>query len=263
MNPVWLSLLLTLGLCGCASRSARDASFARPFTFGEDNFSYANDLMWVYYKDPETGKFRHKDRVPAPDYTHHCFAVARSARQFFQHARFDPTLPKADEATYRQLIRRVVKTSPRTLLKDEERIVIPGYTNLFEFSQARRKLLQDNCGGAWQSYFQRGHWRMIGPFSQRHQEKTAQSFRESLQRNRPPIVHIARFPSLSINHAIVLIDVREKKDRLEFGVYDPYDPLKPTTLTFDFKERQFYFPANDYFIGGKTDAYEVYYSWKY
>src|SRR5262245_58799873 len=84
--------LLTSALAGCTTSGSR-ASFSRPFVFGEDNFCYANDLMWVYYKDPETGKFCHKDREPAPDYTHHCCAVARSARQFFQHARFDPTLP--------------------------------------------------------------------------------------------------------------------------------------------------------------------------
>jgi len=252
--------LLTFLQAGCSTSGAR-ASFSHPFVFGQDNFSYRNDLMWVYYKDPDTGEFRHKDREPPPDYSHHCFPVARSARQFFQHARFDPTLPKADEATYRELIHRVVKTSPRRQL--DERIVIPGFTNLFTFSQAYEKLLKGECGGAWQSYFQRGHWRMIFPFSRHHQEKAAESFRQSLQRNRPPIIHIVKFPQLTINHAIVLFDVHEKEKGLEFDVYDPYDPLKPTTLTFDREERQFWFPGNDYFVGGKVDAYEVYYSWKY
>ena len=263
INPVRLSLLLAVVLCGCASRGARDASFARPFAFGEDNFSYANDLKWVYYKDPVTGKFRHKDREPSPDYTHHCFPVARTVRQFFQHARFDPTLPGADEQTYRRLIRRVVKTSPRKLLKEDERIVIPGFTNLFAFSQAHEKLLKEECGGAWQSYFQRGHWRMIMPFSRDHQRKTAERFQASIRRNRPLVIHVVRFPSLTINHAIVLFDVREKDGVLEFAAYDPYDPLKPATLTFVRNERRFYFPANDYFIGGKADAYEIYCSWNY
>lgn len=259
---IGLLLLLALGAAGCAS-SARDASFARPFVFGHDNFSYANDLMWVYYKDPATGKMRHKDREPSPDYTHHCFPVARSARQFFQHARFDPTLPVVDERTYRRLIRQVVKTSPRKLLKPEEQIVIPGFPDLFAFSQAHEKLLKQECGGAWQSYFQRGHWRMIMPFSRNHQSRTAARFQESIRRNRPLVVHVVRFPSLVINHAIVIFDVREKDGVLEFAVYDPYDPLKPATLTFVPKERRFYFPANDYFVGGRVDAYEVFCSWNY
>jgi len=255
--------LLALVLCGCAGRAAREAKFSQPFAFGEDSFSYRNDLVWVYYRDPETGEFRHKNREPKPDYTHHCFPVARSARQFFQHAKFDPMLPAADEATYRKLIRRVVKTSPRRLLKDEERIVIPGYTNLFEFSRAQGSLLKDECGGAWQSYFQRGHWRMIFPFSTQHQEKMVEQLRESLRQNRPPVVHAVRFPALTINHALVIIDAKETPDGAEFAVYDPYEPGQPATLTFNRNERQFYLPGNDYFVGGKVDIYEIYHSWNY
>ena len=70
-------LLLALVLCGCASSAARKASFARPFTFGKDTFSYRNDLAWVYYHDPVTGEFCHTNREPKADYTHHCFPVAR------------------------------------------------------------------------------------------------------------------------------------------------------------------------------------------
>jgi hypothetical protein len=259
----WLALLLALGLSGCAGSAARKASFARSFAFGEDTFAYRNDLVWVYYRDPVTGKFQHKNREPKPDYTHHCFPVARSARQFFQHARFDPTQPVADEAIYRKLIRRVVSTSPRTLLPTDRRIVIPGYTNLFAFSLAQERLLKEECGGAWQSYFQRGHWRMIFPFSGRNQEKMVDQLRSSIRRNRPPVVHIARFPSLTINHALVLFDARETEAEVEFNAYDPYDPLKPAVLTFNKTERQFYYPANDYFVGGKADVYEIYSSWNY
>ena len=263
LDPGAWVLLLALVLCGCAGSHSHEASFARPFAFGEDTFAYRNDLLWVYYRDPDTGKFRHKPREPKPDYTHHCFPVARSARQFFQHARFDPAQPVADEAAYRKLIRRVVSTSPRTLLPEGERIVVPGYTNLFAFSRAQERLLKEECGGAWQSYFQRGHWRMIFPFSGRSQVKMVEQLRESIRQNRPPVVHIARFPSLTINHALVLFDVRETEAEVEFTAYDPYDPLKPSLLTFRKAERQFYYPANDYFFGGKADVYEIYCSWRY
>ena len=264
-RPGWLNSVVLLGLtlCGCASPAARNASFARPFTFGEDTFAYRNDLVWTYYHDPETGKFRHKPRKPKPDYTHHCFPVARSARQFFQHARFDPTQPVADDATYRKLIRRVATTSPRTWLEEQQKIVIPGYTNLFQFSQAHERLLKEECGGAYQSYFQRGHWRMIFWFSGAQQEAMVQQLRESIARNRPPVIHISRFPSLTINHALVLFGVTETPEEVRFSAYDPYDPTKPVPLTFNRKERQFYYPENDYFVGGKADVYEIYYSWKY
>jgi hypothetical protein len=254
-------LLFIVLLCGCAS--SRNAQIERPFTFGQDTFSYPNDLVWVYYQDPDTGKFRHKTREVRSDYTHHCFPVARSARQFFQHSRFEPAQPKADEATYRKLIRRVVKTSPRKQLEDSDKIVIPGYTNLFQFSQGQEKLLKAECGGAWQSYFQRGHWRMVFPFSERHQEKMVAQLQYQLQLNRPPVVHIVRFPSLAINHALVIIGVDETPEEIRFAVYDPYDPVNSAQLTFNRKQRQFYFPANDYFVGGKVDIYEIYCSWNY
>lgn len=256
-----LALLLALSLCGCAS--SKKAQPERPFAFGQDTFSYRNDLLWVYYRDPEDGSWRHKKREPRPDYTHHCFAVARSARQFFQHARFDPSLPPADERTYRRRINRVVDISSRKQLANEDKIVIPGYSNLFSFSQGQEKLLKEECGGAWQSYFQRGHWRMVFPFSRRHQAKMAGQLQEAVQQNRPPVIHLVRFPSLSINHAAVVFAARETPDEIQFSVYDPYDPEKPTPLTFNRKDRRFYFPPNDYFVGGWINVYEIYSSWIY
>jgi hypothetical protein len=231
--------------------------------FGEDTFAYRNDLVWIYYMDPATDKWTHRPREPKPDYTHHCFVVARAARQFFQHARFDPSQPVADAETYRRLIREVATTSPRRLLTPEEQIVIPGYTNLLQFSQAQGKLLQAECGGAWQSYFQRGHWRMILPLGRGHQERTASSLLKSLEQHRPPVVHLVRFPSLSINHAALVIGSEDLGDKTRFIVYDPYDPQKPAALDFDRKEKRFSYGRNDYFIGGRVDVYEIYCAWNY
>jgi len=254
----WLVLLLS----GCAAPGSRNIEFTRPFVFGQDTFAYANELVWFYYRDPDTGKLRHKDREPPPTYSHHCFVVARSARQFFQHARFDATQPVADRATYRSLIRRVVAKSPRQRLEDEK-VVIPGYANLFAFSATQEELLKGECGSVWQSYFQRGHWRMIFPFTRRHQQKMAARLLQSIRQNRPPVVHVVRFPDITINHAIVLFDAKETGQEIQFSVYDPYDPVKPAQLTFQREQRRFYFPPNDYFVGGRVDIYEVYESWKY
>ncbi len=254
----WLFLLLS----GCAAPGSRTTEFTRPFVFGQDTFSYPNELVWDYYRDPDTGKLRHKDREPPPTYSHHCFVIARSARQFFQHARFDAAQPLADRATYRSLIRRVVSRNPRPQFGGEK-IVIPGYPNLFAFSAAQEELLKQECGSAWQSYFQRGHWRMIFPFSRRHQQKMAAHLLREIRQNRPPVVHVVRFPDITINHALVLFDARENEQEIQFSVYDPYDPGKPSQLTFQRERRRFYYPPNDYFMGGRVDAYEVYESWKY
>ena len=257
----WLIFLATLWLAGCAT-SPPSAAGSRHFIFEQDTFAYANQLVWEYHFD-EHGKWTHRSRELKSDYTHHCFVVARSAKQFFQNARFDPAQPKADSATYRRRIREVISASPRKRLSEDKRIVIPGYANLRQFSQGQERLLKAQCGGAWQSYFQRGHWRMIWPFSRHQQHQMAEHLMSEIKDNTLPVVHLVRFPSLTINHAVVLFDVQESADRIEFAAYDPNSPEQPTTLTYDRARRSFSFPTTSYFPGGRVDVYEIYCNWCY
>ena len=258
--PFAFLLLPVLLLCGCAA--PKQFVGTRPFDFQKDTFAYPNDLVWEYHFDAN-GKWVHNRREPAPDYTHHCFVVARSARQFFENATFDPVQPVANEETYRRLIRKVVSVDPAHALPDSKKIVIPGYANLREFSVAQEKLLKGECGGAWQSYFQRGHWRMMLPFSRAHQAATVERLLADLRENRPPVVHIVRFPQLTINHALLLFDARQTEKEILFSVYDPNKPDSPKTVTFDKATRTFTFAGNDYWPGGGVDIYEVYRSWNY
>ena len=99
---------------------------------------------------------------------------------------------------------------------------------------------------------------MILPFSRRHQKMTSQTLIESLEQNRVAVIHLVRFPQLTINHAAVIFDSRETGQGIEFDVYDPNKPEQPAKLTFDHESRTFDFPANDYFIGGKVNVYEIY-----
>jgi hypothetical protein len=257
-----MALLLALLAAGCASSSHRQ-SFSRPFVFGQDTFAYANELVWEYDFDDATGKTSHHTRVPPPQYTHHCFVVARAAKQFFQNARFDPAQPRADEKTYRDLIRHVLSVSPRQALSDDRRTIIPGYTNLSAFSRDWEHLLKQEAGGAWQSYFQRGHWRMIFPLSRAHQNRMARQLLDSVRRNRPVVVHVVRFPSLAINHSIIVYDARESAEQITFEVYDPNDPTRPSSLVFNGANGRFTLPRNGYFTGGRVDAYEIYHAWNY
>jgi len=251
---------LLLG-AGCATHCVQ--RYDRPFSFKEDTFAYRNDLLWEYVFDDTTGKTSHRTRDPRPDYTHHCFVVARSARQFFQHARFDPTRAKVSDEEYRKLINEVVARDPSECTPPEKRVVIPGFANLREFSVAKPKLLQEECGGAWRSYIQRGHWRMMLGFTRGHQEREVARLIASIRQNRPPVVHIVKFPQLTINHAILLFGVEETANEVRFATYDPYDSTAPQTLTFDKATRTFSFPRNPYFIGGKVDIYEIYRKWDY
>ena len=261
--PRFIALLACLAaiLTGCAT-SPPPSTSARPFAFEQDTFAYANELVWDYHFD-EHGKWVSKPREPRPNYTHHCFVVARSTKQFFLHARFDAQKPVADAQTYRRLIHQVVSSSPSGTPPGGERIVIPGYANLREFSRAQEELLKAECGGAWHSYFQHGHWRMIWPFTRYYQEKLAEQLRSDLEQNRAPVVHLVRFPSLTINHAILLFDFLTAENEIRFAAYDPNAPDKPVTLTYDRGSRTFSLPTNLYFPGGRVDVYEIYRNWCY
>jgi hypothetical protein len=261
----WTLVLLVgvlLLLAACSTRRPAQAANARPFQFQTDTFAYANELVWEYYYD-EAGRWQHRKNEEEPDYTHHCFVVARSARQFFQHAQFDASLPKSDDESYLRLIREVVSRDPAESTAETERILIPGYPDLRSFSEAKEELLKETCGGAWQSYTQRGHWRMIFPFSRKGQEKEAKALATAVQSNRPPIIHVVTFPKILINHSILLYAVETDENALKFTAYDPNQPEAPTILTYDRTLKQFTFPANDYWKGGKLNVYEIYRSWNY
>src|SRR6185503_5070632 len=136
-------------------------------------------------------------------------------------------------------------------------------TSLHEFSHGQERLLKRECGGAWQSYFQRGHWRMIFPLSRAHQNRMAQQLAQSLKANRPPVVHLVRFPSLRINHAMLLLGVKETADEIQFAAYDPNDPSVPTQLAYDRRRQRFYLPASRYLARGRVDVDEIYHAWNY
>jgi hypothetical protein len=236
---------------------------ARSFQFERDAFAFANELVWEYRCDPASGKADPPRNGPAPTYVHRCFVMVRSARQFFYHARFEPARAVADERTYRGLIRGVVSRSPRRPSVDADKLVIPGYDSLRSFSQAQATLLKAECGGAWQSYFLRSHWRMILPMSRGHQERMARHLVEVFPKRMAPIVHLVRFPQLTINHGIVLFDFNETGSEIRFTAYDPNVPEHPSELIYDRATRTFVFPRNHYWHGGRVDVVEVYRGWLY
>ena len=235
----------------------------RRFEFERDTFAFANELVWEYQFNPASQKMISRKNVPPPTYAHRCFVMVRSARQFFNHARFDASLPLADEKTYRSIVREVVSRSPRKVSAEEKRVAVPGYDSLRAFSRAQPALLKANCGGAWQSYVLRSHRRMILPVSRRHQEKMAAQLARSLPRHRAVIAHLFRFPQLTINHGVVLYEMAETETGLRFTAYDPNQPGRPTELSYHRADRTFYFQRNHYWAGGKVNVVEAFCSLAY
>jgi len=185
------------------------AAEQRRFEFGRDSFAFENETYWEYHFDSTGGKTSFSRRQPKPAYAHHCFVLTRAARQFLYHVRFDPGQKAPDDDACRRLIREVVGRNPRRPCPVEKQIVIPGYAGLRDFSAARAPLLKAECGGAWRSYVLRSHWRMVFPISRGHQAGTASSLHTALQTNIPPIIHLVKFPSLAINHSMVLFAAAE------------------------------------------------------
>jgi hypothetical protein len=226
----------------------------RAFDFEHDTFAFANELVWEYRIDAATGKTTTFKNNPPPTYSHHCFVVVRAAKQFFLHAKFEPSLARLSDQEYAKRICDLMRRSPQRA--SANKILIPGFTNLRELTTAKKSIVQTNCGGAWQSYIQRGNWRMVFPFSRAHQEREEQRLVAEIKTC--PIVHIVTFPKLSINHAIMLFDARDSEDHVEFRAYDPNIVDRPVSLFFDKNIRTFKFPANHYFAGGDLNVYEIY-----
>jgi hypothetical protein len=255
--------LVLAALVACAPVAVTEPANQRPFSFPADVFAFDNELTWVYSTDPQTGRVRHAANKQRTDYTLHCFVLARSARQFFQFARFEPGQAKASDAVYRERVRAVIGHDPSETAPLAERISIPGYADLHSFSADHAALLKEELGGAVQSYLQRGNWRMVLPFSRQGQAATAKTLAAEVDVNRPPVVHLSTFPSMTINHAVLLYGEAGTAEGLRFLVYDPNHSAAPTRLYYDRKSGDFRLPANNYFAGGMVKVYEVYRSLVY
>lgn len=234
---------------------------ARRFCFERDSFAFANELHWAYHFDAASGRTTFTRREPKPDYALRCFVLTRTARQFLYHARFDPEAPATNEIAYRRMIREIVSRNPRMPCPPDRLVVFPGYEGLRKFSAAWEPLLKAECGGAWRSYVLRSHWRMVFPISRAHQARTAGQLATSLCQGGSPLIHLVRFPQLTINHGMILFEVNKTSESLCFEAYDPNDPTKPTQLSYSETQRTFSLPANAYWAGGRLDVIEIYRNW--
>lgn len=259
-----LWVLLVGGVAGCLPRR-----FERPMLVGRDSFAFANELKWAYTYNPATGQMEHRRRVPPPAYANRCVPMAKAARQFLFHAKFDPQSPPVSSREYERLVKAVLSRSPRQP-SARPPILIPGYTNLYDFSAAHETLLKKAVGGAWQSYLHWGNLRMVFPFSRRGQATLASRWEHQLNLNYPPLVHVVTFPRLTLNHTLVLAkvaspeeikqgmpDAEPSPEAVYFLAYDPNSPEHPLLLWFHRKERWFYYPRTDYFAGGRVNIYEM------
>ena len=236
---------------------------SRTFRFERDTIAFPHELVWQYHFDPVTGAMTIVDSNPPPTYYHHCFVMVRSTRQFFYHARFAPELPGLEPKEYRQLIREIVSRNPRQACAESERVVIPGFDGLRSFSRTHEPLLKAGLGGAWQSYVLRSHWRMVFPVHRWQQRRMAEKLKRSLPRRGLSLVHLFRFPNITINHGIVLYGLTESEQTMEFEAYDPNIPEHPVKLVYEHQRRVFTFAPSRYWGGGDLNVIEIFCDWPF
>ena len=233
----------------------------RQFDFAADTFAFPNELVWEYRPDPATQQMTFHRRDPGPTYSHRCFVLVRAARQFFFHARFAADEKPVSASAYRTLIRAIVRRNPRQASAAHQRLVIPGFTGLRALSLAHPEWLKAECGPAWHSYILRSHWRMVLPISREHQAHTAYQLAHQVRQNLAPIIHLVKFPALTINHGMSLFDVVKTADRYQFTAYDPNQPAQPVLLTFDQARQTFQLAPNSYWPGGELNVIQIYRHW--
>jgi hypothetical protein len=253
-RPIGLSLCLAIAVAGCASAPPIERGATRPASgatlrFGVDTFAFRNDIRW---KNP--GK--------TDMYANYCFVMARGVTQFYRFARFAPELPRVEPGAYTELVKKVVARAPwEDPLPVAERIVIPGYASLYEFSAAQEPAVKVGLGGFVWTFIQWTNWRVVFPVTGGQQERVARETLAELDAGRMVQLLVTNLPKVELNHTVIAYDYRIYDGRfLEFIVYDPNEPEEPGWVAFDRAERSFFASGVYDTEPGTIRAFRMYYS---
>jgi hypothetical protein len=229
----------------------------RPFRYDTDSFAFANETVWNYVDGSvQAGP---GSTARKRDYTRRCFVVTRAAVQFWKFARFDP---HAAPLSPSQLADRIREVTARSIwlspLSPDQRIVFPGSTSLRELSAANPSLFQANIGLGWPVYFRAGNAPIAVPLSPATEAALNDEVSHDLGMNYPTIVWLYRFPSLAINHVVVVISGHKDGAHYHYLVYDPNYTDGPKKLEYNATTQTFSYQPTFYFKGGDVDARAIY-----
>ena len=235
LSPRVALLLLAVAVTACATATpasrARlgDAPLAvRDFSFERDTFAFRNDV-------------RAFDTDRADLYANYCFVLARGVRQFFAFARFDPTAPRLDHAGYVDRVRRVTSRAPwRPLRGEDERVVIPGYASLRELSRAEESAVKAGLGGRFWTLVHWTNWRTLFPMPRSQQADVFEVIHGELAAGRLVQLLVTNWPTLELNHTVVAFASRVNGHGVELAIWDPNEPERAGTITFDRIQRRFW-----------------------
>ncbi len=230
---VLLAVLLTAAVSGCASVASLDAAAQRgaappSLRFGVDTFAFANES-------------RSKNRGKPDLYANYCFVMARGVTQFHRFARFDPMAPRLSRDQYVERVKQVVSHAPwHDALPADDRVVIPGYASLYEFSRDQEAAVKEGLVGRFWTWVHWTNWRVVFPMPHWQQERVARETAAELGDGRLVQLLVTNFPTWELNHTVLAYAYDlDSTGNVLFTVYDPNDPREPGLVTFDRAERRF------------------------
>jgi hypothetical protein len=248
---VVMRLLLAVALAVVAVAApgpvAADARVA-DFAFERDTFAFPNEIRAFSDDRPDL-------------YANYCFVLARGLRQFFQFARFDPAAPRLDHAGYAERVHRVVARPPwRAPLAPEARVTIPGYASLREFSRAEEAAVKEGLGGRFWTLVHPTIWRTMFPVPRAHQARVLAEVRDELAAGRLVQLLVTNWPVLELNHTVVAFAARDTDRGVDLAIWDPNEPARPGTITFDAAARRFWATRVYATRPGPIRMFRMYYS---
>jgi hypothetical protein len=219
------------------------------FSFSADTFAFPNDI---------------RARNPAREdlYANYCFVLARGLRQFFAFARFDPAAPRLSPAQYTERVQQIVShrawDPPRPL---DDRVVIPGYAGLREFSRAQESAVKAGLGGRFWTWVHWTNWRVTFPVTRGHQAGVARDVMEELEAGRLVQLLVTNWPKPELNHTVVAYAYRAGPQGVVFSVWDPNNPAEPGLMTFDANQGRFHATRLYDTEPGAIRAFRMYHTW--
>lgn len=224
------ALLLPVCLTGC-SAFRPSARLVQP---GPRAFDFATDTLAV--PAPEPAPREEQEALADPGLRGH--VDAHVARQFFLHARFEPAQkPPGTEARI-ALVRQVLKRDANEPSRDDQRVVIPGYANLREFSRLQGHLLRAE---SWLVCRCENHAPLLTKafVGDSGKDTAVAALLTSVTANRPALVRLYRQHTLHYNRSLLVFGSQSADGEVRFTAYDPAAPQQPVQLTFNRVSRVF------------------------
>jgi hypothetical protein len=249
------ALLLVLPL-GTRAYEPATVRAPAPLKYPDDTFEFKNETVWNYVGgsvQPDT------DKAHVREYTRRCFVLSRAVVQFWKFARFDPSHPPLDAEALANRIRQVTERSVwLPSLAPQDRIVIPGYHNLREASDKMRYVFEANIGRGWPIYFRPGNGVIALWVTRALEDRLNGEIYHDLQMNTPTILWVYRFPSLKMNHVVVVYSGTHDAAGYHYHVYDPNYRDRFSHLDYDPGTRTFAFQKVYFFKGGPVTTRAIY-----